>query len=179
MAKGRPRDPARARRGTGHRPLPGHEKPRTEGAALRLVDPSPWPQPPADMLPEVSRERWLVAMEALWPRGLRPADLPAIRLMCEQAAIAYEAANGRYGWARVGVLIPDMRNAAWDQERGEKVPTGVIENPAVQIGGRATERYMRIAQSFGLDVASRMRLGLMQLAGQSITDALLDEVERG
>jgi phage terminase small subunit len=131
------------------------------------------------MLHPVARESWTLAVEELWPRGLRKVDLMELRMLCEQAAVVWEAANGRAGWARIGVIIPDPRGDRPDPSDPTKViHTAFLPNPTVRIGRDATNTFIRMAQAFGFDIASRMRLGLMQLSGQSLADALMDELER-
>lgn len=174
----RPKDPTRARRGTGHRALPGQEKAETHAADVRLVDHELIPPPPPeDLLHVQARECWEVAVEELWRRGLRRADLLELRLMCEQYAVAWEAANGRAGWARIGVIIPDPRGDRRDED-GQVRHTAFMPNPTVKMARDAAATFQRMAGSFGLDIQSRMRLGLMQLSGQSLADALMEEIER-
>jgi phage terminase small subunit len=131
----------------------------------------------------VARECWNVAVEELWERGLRRADLLELRLMCEQYAVAHEAANGRFGFQVVGIVIPDPRGDIIepDPDRPGELRTrhtAFMPNPTVRLGRDAANTFMRMAASFGLDVASRMRLGLMVLSGQSLADALMEELER-
>jgi phage terminase small subunit len=97
--------------------------------------------------------------------------------MCEQYAVAWESANGRFGWARLGVVIPDPRGDRIGED-GRVTHTAFMPNPTVKLGRDATNAFQRMAAQFGLDVASRMRLGLMTLAGQSLSDALMEELER-
>lgn len=84
-------------------------------------------------------------------------------MLSRQAAVAYDAARlvEEEGLVVTGAL-------------GQKVA-----HPLLRIERDAANVYLRFAERFGLDVASRMRLGLMQLAGQSLADALTDDLERG
>jgi phage terminase small subunit len=45
-------------------------------------------------------------------------------------------------------------------------------NPLVKVERDMAATYMRISNDFGLTIAARLRLGLIQLAGQSILQSL-------
>lgn len=103
-----------------------------------------------------------MVVDELYPRGLRKVDLEAVRLLARQAAIAYDAAR----------VVEDeglMLRGAHDQK---------VAHPLIRVERDAANLYLRFSERFGLDVASRMRLGLMQLAGQSLADALSDDLDR-
>lgn len=162
MAKGRPADPTRAKRQTGHRPKPGEAKPAKAAAAVVVAPPSLPPEfePPADLTPEAQAMYRRVVAE-LAPRGLREADLEALAMMCHSASIHYEA---RRQIAATGVLV--------------KGPRGPMVNPLIRVARDEANTYLRLANEFGLTLAARLRLGLMQLAGESIVASLnrdLDE----
>ena len=108
-------------------------------------------------------EVWDRVVRELYPRGLRPVDYEAVRLLSSQAAVAYQAAAELR--ESDGLVIMSYKGAP-------------IANPLVKIERDAATLYLRFAERFGLDVASRMRLGLLQLAGQSLADALQDDLER-
>lgn len=162
MAKGRPADPTRAKRQTGNRPKPGEAKPAKAAAAV-VVAPSGLPpefEPPADLTTEAQAMYRRVVAE-LAPRGLREADLEALAMMCHSASIHYEA---RRQIAATGVLV--------------KGPRGPMVNPLIRVARDEANTYLRLANEFGLTLAARLRLGLMQLAGESIVASLnrdLDE----
>ena len=164
MARGRKADPTRAKRGTGHRPAGVSSPAKSEPAAIMLAGDQP-PPPPADLTHPHAIEVWNAVVPELWPRGLRAVDLEAIRMLCSQAALAWEASSGAHGWTEAGIMIAG--------------PGGrPIVNPLVRVERDAVNSYLRFAERFGLDIASRMRLGLMTLAGQSLADALSDDLER-
>lgn len=158
-------DPTRARRGTGNRPNAG-EPPvisDQDAAIIALRNPSApdrsgLPAPPSD-LPEGCTEMWYRAVEELNPRGLREADLSAIEMMC----IAYH----RHKQARAIV------------ERNGMVVTGrngPVINPMIKVEREQAQAYLKIADEYGLTFASRLRLGLIQLTGQSILQSLDDDL---
>jgi P27 family predicted phage terminase small subunit len=165
MTRGRKADPTRARRGTGHRKKAGEVAFADEPGAVLLVTGSGPPAPPDDLEHPHAREVWTEVVAELYPRGLRPVDYVAIRMLANQAALAFEAAAGVNGWQAKGVVVTGARG----------VP---IVNPLVRVERDAANLYLRFSERFGLDVASRMRLGLLQLAGQSLADALQDDLER-
>lgn len=156
---GRPSDPTRRRRKTGNRPMPGDAKASTEVIPIGVVtgDPDAIPSaldPPED-LPEPVQEIWRRAVAELYPRGLREADLEAIRMMCIAAYRHQEAA------AKIdeyGILVTGQR--------------GPMVNPLLKVEKDMAATYLRIAEAYGLTIAARMRLGLMQLAGQSMLQSL-------
>lgn len=144
----RPRDPTRARRGTGHRrdvPAVVPTGP-TEIAA---------PGPPAG-LPPAAADLWHVMIAELWPRGLRDSDLEGVRLLVLAAHRNREAAALV---ERDGLVVA---NAAGSP----------VANPAVKIEKDTAATFLRFADQFGLTLAARLRLGLMQLAGESMLASL-------
>lgn len=155
MAKGRPADPTRARRGTGHR------QQRTSGTVDVVATPvgRALPAPPDD-LPEPAKELFRRAVAELSTRGLREVDGEAIAMMCWSA---YIHADARANIARTGTLV--------------KGPRGPMVNPLIKIARDEAANYMRLADAFGLTLASRLRLGLMQLAGESLLAALNDDLD--
>lgn len=163
MAVGRPVDPSRRRRGTGHRPQAGEQ--RTTLVALDDYRDAP-PAPPADLSHPHAKLVWEVAVAELWARGLKAADLELIRMMCTQAARAHDA---EALINQTGLLLKTKRRDGSDGPP--------VANPLLRVERDATRAYLSIAEGFGLTFVSRMRLGLMQLAGQSLSEMLLRELE--
>lgn len=159
MTKGRPADPTRAKRQTGNRPKPGEAKVSTTAkkaaAVVAAVPAKPaLPEPPPDLLPE-AQEMYRRVLEELMPRGLREADLEAVAMLCHSASLHYEA---RRRIAEMGLIIEG--------------PRGPMVNPLVKVARDEAAIYLRLANEFGLTLAARLRLGLMQLAGESIVSSL-------
>lgn len=153
MTKGRPADPTRAKRGTGNRPQVD------AGAAIVPIEKQFLPEPPAD-LPEEAQEMFRRVIQELSPRGLREADLESITMMCHSAWLHSEA---RRRLTQTGVLL--------------KTPRGVIVNPLIKVARDEASTYLRLADAFGLTLASRLRLGLMQLTGESILQSLNNDLD--
>ena len=151
-------DPTRARRQTGNRPKPGEAKPAKEIAVLPAVEIF---QPPPD-LPEQAQEMFAKVVSELAPRGLRESDLESIAMMCYSAHVHREA---RRQISATGVLV--------------KGPRGPMVNPLIKVARDEANTYLRLANEFGLTLAARLRLGLMQLAGESILSALNRELDEG
>lgn len=151
---GRPRDPRRAQRQTGHRRKPD-EAPLARVVSIAPELP-PGPPPPPDDLDEAAHEMWHTAVAELAHRGLKPADLEAIRMMCMAALRARQAAKhiAEYG------LVVTTENG------------GVMTNPMIRVEKDATFTYLRIAEQFALTFASRLRLGVVQLQGQTMAASL-------
>lgn len=98
----------------------------------------------------------------LAPRGLRDADLESIAMMCYSAHVHRQA---REKIAETGILV--------------KGPRGPMVNPLVKVARDEAATYLRLANEFGLTLASRLRLGLMQLAGESILSSLNRDLDAG
>jgi P27 family predicted phage terminase small subunit len=156
MTKGRPADPTRARRGTGNRP-----QALEKSAEVPVVIEEPaLPAPPLD-LPPIAQEMFIRVVSELTPRGLREADLEAVSMMCHSAWLHGEA---RKKLAETGVLV--------------KGPRGPMVNPLVKVARDEAATYLRLADAFGLTLASRLRLGLMQLTGESILQSLNNDLDK-
>lgn len=153
----RPVDPTRERRQTGNRPMPGQAK-AVEVVALPQHS---LQEPPADLPPEAADMFRRVVTE-LAPRGLRDADLESIAMMCYSAHVHRQA---REKIAETGILV--------------KGPRGPMVNPLVKVARDEAATYLRLANEFGLTLASRLRLGLMQLAGESILSSLNRDLDAG
>lgn len=151
MAKGRPADPTRAKRGTGNRPKAGEAKVTEIAIPSRPALPSA----PTDLPPE-AQEMYRSIVAELIPRGLREADLESVAMMCHSAWLHREA---RLKIAQTGILV--------------KGPRGVpMVNPLIKVARDEANTYLRLANEFGLTLAARLRLGLMQLAGESILESM-------
>lgn len=158
MAKGRPVDPTRTRRQTGNRPKPNELRKAPE-IVLNALEVRGVPQPP-DYLPEAAKETFRRIIDELEPRGLRDADLEAVAMLCHSAAIHQEATRLI---ASQGLIV--------------KGPRGPMVNPLVKVARDEAANYLRLADAFGLTLGSRLRLGLMQLTGESILASLNRELD--
>lgn len=156
MAKGRPADPTRARRATGNRPQAGEVK--TPEVSIVLRDEN-LPVAP-EYLPEGAQETFNRIVDELQPRGLRDADLEAIAMLCQSAWIHQEATKNI---ASQGLIVKGAR--------------GPMVNPLVKVARDEAANYLRLADAFGLTLGSRLRLGLMQLTGESILSSLNRELD--
>jgi P27 family predicted phage terminase small subunit len=87
---------------------------------------------------------------------MRPADLEGVRLM------AIAAYRHRQAAARIDSEGLVVSNAAGSP----------IANPAVKIEKDSAATFLRLAEQYGLTLAARLRLGLMQLAGESMLASL-------
>lgn len=162
----RPKDPTRARRGTGHRPQPG-EAPKARAVPAVEILPAISEQMraagydpdraliPDDLPPEVAA-LWQIVIDELQPKGLRPADYEALRQMCWAAARARECSALI---AQMGLVV-------------ESANGGYATNPLLKEERQYSATYLRIAEQYGLTVASRLRLGLLQISGQSMLEKL-------
>lgn len=158
--KGRPRDPTRARRRTGHRRKPDEAPklavmPAPEREALGL-------EPPPD-LSEEGKLIWTQLLELMGPgSGVRPID-----------AFGLEALVRQYVRMRQMGAIVDQYGPIAKRASGDVVPT-----PFARAERDATAAFLRLAEQYGLTTASRLRLGLMQLVGRSLSEALSADLEQ-
>lgn len=157
--KGRPKEPIRARRRTGHRRKPGEVVP------VRLLPPAAAGRPPApEGLPEDAGPIWDRVVGALeGVVALRPADLFTLELMVVQYLRARQ----------LGQLLEQF-GLHGRTTRGDS-----IASPFLRAEREATQAFLRLAEQFGLSVASRLRLGLVQVQGASALAALHRDLEQG
>ena len=102
------------------------------------------------------------AVLELHPRGLRDADIEAITMMCWSAYMHQEA---RANVTRLGVVVKGPNDKP-------------VVNPMIKVARDEAATYLRLADAFGLTLQARVRMGLMQLAGQSLLAALNDDLDR-
>lgn len=155
MAKGRPVDPTRARRGTGNRPKPGEAKPARVPASAILVQPvDPFPAPAT--LPAEAHPVWQSVVTDLGgANNMRESYLPAVEVYCHAV---YVHAQASANIAQYGVLV--------------KGPSGPIANPMLKVQKDAAATMLRYADTLGLTPAARIRLGLMEITGMSLLSTL-------
>lgn len=163
MAKGRPVDPGRAKRGTGNRPAQGKKKAATD--AIVLAEPAPLctadlPAPP-EGLPEVIHEAWYVAVAEMGGNGhLRPIDLEHLEV---------------WAWAKWEFHDASAKLAMGTIVKG---PNGPMKNPAHQIAKDAAATMRMYSDMLGLNPGARIRLGLMEIAGMSLLAGLNESLDR-
>jgi P27 family predicted phage terminase small subunit len=157
VAKGRPRDPKRARRQTGNRAKPGELRvlrPKAQGYVEVFED----PEPPAD-IPERAQEIWRALVPDLHPQYRKAADLEALRMLCVSAERSRQATETI---ATYGLIVEGLR--------------GPIVNPALKVERDAAGLYLKLAEQLGLTMAARLRLGLVLAQGASLAAQLSDEL---
>lgn len=157
MARGRPTDPARARRKTGNRPK-ATDAGKTITALPALAVPTVPPLPAH--IPTAAKGVWERIVGELTERGLKDTDLDL-----------------------AGVLVVALyrHQQASEQIRDLLVADGngrPMVNPLVKVERDQANTIMRVATELGLTPAARLRLGLMQLAGQSILHSLNTDLDR-
>ncbi|MFA7265123.1 MAG: phage terminase small subunit P27 family [Candidatus Nanopelagicales bacterium] len=158
MARGRPADPSRARRKTGNRPVASD----AGKAALVALPDLPTRLIPAmpDHIPDAAKPMWDRIIGELLERGVKDLDfdlagvLVVALLRHRQACLQLE-----------DLLVVD--------DKGR-----ITANPLLKIERDQANTIMRVATELGLTPAARLRLGLMQLAGQSILAGLNQDLDR-
>jgi P27 family predicted phage terminase small subunit len=156
VAKGRPRDPGRVRRGTGNRPAaPPAAAPATRpGAAVAF-------EAPAD-LPEVARQAWeLCVAEMGANRQLRASDLVLLRAYVEAVFVHAEASAKVHEF---GVLVAS--------------PRGPVPNPMIRVQDNAARTIRLLSENLGLNPMARIRAGIMEIAGASMVLELRQNLVR-
>lgn len=182
-------DPNRNRRGTGHRRKVGEpaslgdiitdktvadiiqgevdkapKKRASKSKAVVKAEPAPLVPvdpyaPPAD-LPEPIHDMWRTVVDELAARGLRQSDLEGVRMMCMAAYRSRQAAAFIEQW---GLMVETER--------------GPVPNPMLRVEKDQAATFLRYSEAFGLTLSARLRLGLMQLAGQSLLASLNDDLD--
>ena len=148
MAKGRPKDPTVAKRGTSHRPA--CVRPPT-GLAIATT-PERVALVPPETLPEGARSMWRVAVDELCAlRTLHESDLLLVEMM---VMAAYRHRQAQAHIEQLGMLVKGSR--------------GPMLNPLLKTERDEAATYLRLAETLGLTPVARLRLGLISLAGQSI-----------
>lgn len=103
---------------------------------------------------------WIAVVEELQPKGLRPGDLFSIEAM---VMAAYRHRQARRKIDELGILVKGQR--------------GPMVNPLIRMERDEAVTFLRLAEAFGLTLGSRTRLGLMQLAGETLAQALERSLE--
>ncbi len=156
--KGRPPDPNRARRGTGHRPEAGKAPAVVPIAPARaeLVE----AEPPEDLPTDVAEVWRACVAEMAGNRHLRPPDLVLLRAYCE-AVHLHAAASAQIHAAGVLVVGP---------------MGGPMANPLIRVQKDAATTMRQLSEILGLNPLARIRAGLMEVAGQSMALELRDRL---
>jgi P27 family predicted phage terminase small subunit len=144
-------DPKRDRRGTGNRPSTTGRSPSAEVVVSRA---HALAEPP-EGLPQKAHPLWHTIVAEVGTRGLKEGDLEALRML---VVAAYRHAEISAAIDQTGLIVTGR--------------TGPVVNPLLREERAQASSYMRIADAYGLTISSRLRLGLMQLAGESILATL-------
>ena len=164
MAKGRPKDPGAQRRGTGRKPAAA-APPATLPAVVEPAE-SCGVQAPAD-LEGVAREAWEICVrEMTGNRQLRESDLILLKAYVEAVHVHAEATAKVHEF---GVLVAS--------------PRGPIPNPMIKVQDNAARTIRLLSENLGLNPISRIRAGIMEVAGASmvldIRERLVKEIVKG
>lgn len=164
MVKGRPTDPTRKRRGTGHRPQAGEARKIKQEVVLPvgdIVQVEAYP-PPAD-LPEAVHDVWRSAVADLGGANyMRESYIPTLFAYCQAVYIHTQASANI---AQYGVLV--------------KGQNGPMANPLLRIQKDAATTMLRLAETLGLTPAARIRVGLMEVTGMSLLAGLNTALDKG
>ena len=161
--RGRRPDPGRRRRGTGHRPLPAEVIVKAE--ATPPLETEPAAEPPQHLSDE-AKAIWREAVRRLGG-PLHPADVFALEAMVDQFDTMREAARYR---RQYGILV-EVRKAREDQ------PAVYEPAPWVRMERDAALAFLRFAEQLGLTRLARTRLGVLNVAGATMMEALLRDLE--
>ena len=151
MPRGATPDPTSNKRNTGKRGTP---KPTpADDLAVQTI------APPAHMEPAAAEVWSLVAAEMERNSQLREIDTLSLTMLCDAW---YNYAEATANIQKYGVLV-----------RGERGP---MPNPAVKIQKDAAAGILQLSDRLGLTPLSRLRLGLLQVTGQSILSGIDKEL---
>ena len=153
MAKGRPVDPNRAKRGTGNRPKPGEAK---KVAVAPVIANAPVPFEPPASLPVEVHEVWRAVIADLGGSNyMRQSFVPSVTAYCQAV---YLHAQASANIQQYGILV--------------KGAAGPMPNPLIKVQKDAAATMLRFAETLGLTPAARIRLGLMEITGASLLSTL-------
>jgi len=157
MTRGRKPDPGAEKRGTRKRPTTS----RAPSQALAMPDELALTRPAApDDLDPALVPIWDAIMDDLGSRGANPSAFRAVDAVLVRTLVdaigLHQQATAKI--AATGLLVKSRL--------GEP-----IVNPLVRVQKDAAATILRLTDSLGLNPAARVRLGVMQLAGQSILAA--------
>lgn len=159
MAKGRPADPSRARRGTGNRPKPGEAKPAAK-APLIQVAPIESFAPPANLPAEVHDVWRSIVADLGGSNHMRESFEPSLAAYC-QAVYLHAQASAQI--VKYGILVNGTN--------------GPMPNPLIKVQKDAAATMLRYAETLGLTPAARIRLGLMEITGMSLLSTLNQAID--
>lgn len=155
MSRGRTPDPQRAKRGTGHRPAAGEEIVEYAPGAIDLRH----RDTVASELPEgLPRDVFIRAVDELGDK-LRDTDLEALRIMAWAIHRSNEAQ-----------MLVEEHGMMISSEWGPKV------NPMLKVARDEAALYLKIADQYALTFVSRLRAGVLQLAGQSMLQQIHEQM---
>ena len=158
MTRGRKPDPGAEKRGTRKRPSTS----RAPSQALALPDELALARPAApDDLDPVLVPIWDAIMDDLGSRGANPSAFRAVDVVLIRTLVD---AIGLHKQATERIACDGLITTS---RFGEPVV-----NPLVRVQKDAAATILRLTDSLGLNPAARVRLGVMQLAGQSILASL-------
>lgn len=159
MTKGRKVDPTRVDRHTGHRALPGEQKPPELPPTAAIVE-SALAAPPA-WIPAPAHDIWHRAVDELIAlRTVHESDLPLI----EQLVFA------AYIYRRAAMELEAMSLTGFSAMGNE------VANPRLKIMKDAASTYDQKAEKLGLTPVARLRMGLMRIAGETMLQGLNNEL---
>lgn len=145
MPRGGVPDPKSSKRGTSHR------KPKEARTLAPVEKVSSAIDPPADLNP-LAAELWRDVVRELASHGAsREVDAVHVRFLCDQF-VTYQECQAVV--TQFGPMV--------------EVEGRYVENPAVAMRDKAQANYLKISDRLGLDPLSRLKLGLLQVTGQSI-----------
>ncbi len=156
--RGRKPDPKAPARGTAKQRKKTEIVPAAYSHAFPMQAAANIPTPPS--LPKEAHELWRGMCVEIARHELRPGDLPLVEQLCV-AALRHRQA------------------AAYVKKHGLIVDTefGPVRNPMLTLEQQSANLYLKLANSLGLSPEARVRLDLMQIAGQSLLASLKAELD--
>ena len=161
MAKGRPVDPSRARRGTGNRPKLGEAKPAKVSSLVAVAPVEDFP--PTAVVPAEVHDVWRSVVHDLGAaNNMRSSYVPAVEAYC---LAVYTHAQAAANIQQYGVLVKGANG-------------NPVTNPLLKIQKESAATMLRFAETLGLTPAARIRLGLMEITGMSLLSTLNSTLDR-
>ena len=148
--------------GTQNRKADSARKRATEAAVIAgVLETEPQAFPPTDLIPTQVHDVWHAVVNELGgSNSMRPAFVPIIE--------AYALAVNTHALAGAEV-----------QESGILVEGvhGPVANPMLKVQKDSAATMLRLAETLGLTPAARIRLGLLEITGQSLLTTLNTQLD--
>jgi P27 family predicted phage terminase small subunit len=158
MSRGRKPSPKAQRQGTAKSRKKTEIVPVEYSQAFPLKAAANIPAPSS--LPEEAHDLWRVICTEVARHELRQGDMPLVEQLC---VAAYRHRQAALYINKHGLIV--------------ETEFGTARNPMLSVERESANLYLKLANALGLSPEARVRLDLMQIAGQSLLATLKAELD--